>query len=448
MSIKHLFGIRRGEWWLFGLALVVIVALNALMLGYNHDLFTRGGNLAYWGLFYKHFTLSGYDDMTYTTLSNGNLYYEPYRHPLLTPLLLPLYKLNRWQMEFTDMNMAIYIVAFILVVCGVYAFVFFFRTMREVMGLGRTDSLLLTLMLYSFGHMMVATFAPDHFGISIFLLTLTLYVAGKHLREGRPMRLWPSAVLYFVTAGITLTNGVKTLLALLFCNKRQFFSWRHILGVIVLPTAILFGAYLYQYVAIQKPMNELNRRRFAEKMATDKKFAKEFYEHAAWREKHAGKAISDNHLFQWTDSETSRWDAAVENFFGESIQLHRDHLLEDTNRTRPNYVPYDHWWCYAIEAIIVALFAAGLWAGRRDPFVMMALSWMSVEAIIHFVLGFGILEVYIMAAHWLFTIPLAIAALLTAVPQRLKPWLRASLALLTLYLLMYNGTLVAGYMIR
>lgn len=446
--MKRIFGIRRDEWWLLPVAAVLMTALNALMLNYNHGLFTRGGNLAYYGLFYNHFALSGYDDLTYITLSNGRMYYSPYRHPLLTPLMYPLYLLNRWQMEHTDMNIAIYIVAAILIVCGVCSFLFFHRTMREVVGLGRGDSFLTTMLFFSFAHVMVAMFAPDHFGVSLFLLMLTLYVAGIHLREKRPPGRWSMAALYLVTAGVTLTNGVKTLLAALFCNSRRFFAWRNLAVTVALPTAILLGAYFYQYCAIQLPEQKMNKVRMAERMKRDKKFALEQKEHQEWKKEHAGEQIVNSPFFEWTDKSTSRLHAAVENLFGESIQLHRSHLLEDTNRTRPNYVAYGCWSSYAIEALIFLLFAAGLWLGRRDRFVQLCLSWLAVDMVLHLVLGFAILEVYIMAVHWIFIIPIAIAVLLRSAPPHLRPWLRGITGLLAAYLWIYNGSLVVTYMMK
>lgn len=446
--MKDLFCIRRGEWWLLPLPLVIMVGLNLLMLQYNNELFTRGGNLAYYGLFYNHFVLSGYDDLTYITLSNGQMYYAPFRHPLITPILYPLYQLNHWQMAHTDMNMAIYMVAALLVVCGIYSFLFFHRTMREVMGVCRLDSLMLTLMLFSFGHIMVASFAPDHFGMSLFLLTLTLYVAGRCIKEKRPLGKWQSCILLVLTGGVTLTNGAKTVLASLFCGGRRFFSPRHLLVAVVVPTTILVGAFLYQYCYVQLPAQERNRVRLEERMKKDKKFAASMKAHEEWKKTHAGEKLIDNPFFEWTDKSTSRLHAAIENMFGESIQLHDRHLLEDTNRTRPNYVAYSHLWQYGIEALVVALFAAGLWMGRRNRFVQLAAAWFAIDFIIHFILGFAILEVYIMAAHWIFIIPIAFAALLRNAPARIVPWLRVTMVLLTVYLMIYNGRLVAQYMIH
>ena len=47
--------------------------------------------------------------------------------------------------------------------------------------------------------------------------------------------------------------------------------------------------------------------------------------------------------------------------------------------------------------------------------VVLALPWFAFDMVLHLVLGFGIIEVYIMAAHWAFVIPVAAAYLLLRV---------------------------------
>lgn len=446
--LSGIFGIRREERWVVPVALLLMVVLNGMMVAYRHEIFTRP-HIGYWSAFYNYYMLSGYDDLTYVTLSSWKVYYSLYRHPLLALLMYPPYLLNDWLMDTFDINFAVYIVAAMLVVCDVWSFVFMRRIVREVVGLRPFDATLLAFTLFSFAHIMVAAFAPDHFGISLFLLMLTLYVAGRRLREGSGMGTKTTALLFLFTSGVTLTNGVKTLLAALWCGGRRFFSLRSVGVSVVLPLLILGGAYAYQYYAISQPGKERDEARMQERLRTDKEYARKIAEHKKWLDEHAGEKLIDNPLFEWTDKETSRLDAAVENLFGESVQLHRSYLLQDTNRTRPNYVPYDNVWYYIVEGVVVALFAAGVWLGRRDRFMQLCLSWFAFDMVLHFVLGFGILEVYIMAAHWIFIIPIAYAFLLRRFDDtcRMGLCLRAVLTVLTAYLMVYNGTLVAGYLL-
>ena len=53
-----------------------------------------------------------------------------------------------------------------------------------------------------------------------------------------------------------------------------------------------------------------------------------------------GAPISEGQFMSWTDVTTSRTSSIVENLFGEGVQLHQDHTLEDVLRNRPMIVPY------------------------------------------------------------------------------------------------------------
>lgn len=37
---------------------------------------------------------------------------------------------------------------------------------------------------------MIAAISPDHFIISLFVLVLTIYIAGKQMKEKRKMKKW------------------------------------------------------------------------------------------------------------------------------------------------------------------------------------------------------------------------------------------------------------------
>ena len=65
---------------------------------------------------------------------------------------------------------------------------------------------------------------------------------------------------------------------------------------------------------------------------------------------------------------------------------------------------------------------------------------------LHIILAFAIDEVYIMAAHWAFVIPLAIANLFL-VKQKWIVWLLLAVILsLTIYLYIYHGYLLHRYL--
>lgn len=128
-----------------------------------------------WTLFTKNFQISGFDPYTYLTLSKWKVYYTEYRHPMLPFFLYPFSLLNGWLIELTSRNWATIIVAVMMTFFSTYSTLFFRRIFREVMQLKAIDSNVLTAMLFSFAYVLLVTFVDDHFGMSLFFLSMTLY---------------------------------------------------------------------------------------------------------------------------------------------------------------------------------------------------------------------------------------------------------------------------------
>ena len=160
-----------------------------------------------------------------------------------------------------------------------------------------------------------------------------------------------------------------------------------------------------------------------------------------------GQPISNGEFMRWTDISTSRVESVVENLFGESIQLHKSHLLEDEFRCRPMIVRYTSAANYMVEALVVLLFIVGVWCGRHSRFLWLLMSYFALDMVLHVGLGFGLNEVYIMSAHWIYAIPIATAFIIARSSGKGRRMLCLAIALLTAWLWVYNVTLITKYMI-
>ena len=424
-------------------ALIVFVALNALLIANHWQSFTRGAHVGFWSVFYNHLNMSGYDIFSLIFISCMRLHWNALRHPLFVALLLPLFWLNHQIMPPTEFNAAVLLMGALLVAADVWGAVLMHRLLRDVVEVNRMDAAFLTAMFYGFAHVMIATMVPDHFALSLPLLLLTLLIAGRRLKEGKPMKLWQSALLFFLTAGMTLTNGVKVALAACFAGGRKVFSWRSILSFVV-PTLLLGAVYLWQKEAIIAPQERNIKRIEAAVAKKDPARIAKLKEHDDFVKQQNGEALTKSvPLLEWSDMTTSRWQSAVDNLFGESLQLHRDYLLEDVQQTRPVFVEYRSAVNYIVEALVVLLLVAGAWIARREKFFLMVLSWFAFDMIMHMGFGFGLNEVYIMTAHWAFIIPIAAGYILR---RKNSMAARVLVAALTLWLWAYNAVIVIGYL--
>lgn len=446
--MNNIFKIKKEERLFAIVALLIIIAFNVLMVTYHYTDFSKNGNVGYWSIFTKNFQISGFDPYTYLTLSKWKVYYTEYRHPMLPFFLYPFTALNEGLMQLTSKNCATTIVAVMMTFFATYSALFFRRIFHEMMELKAIDSNILTLMLFSFAYVLLVTFVDDHFGMSLFFLSMTLYLAGRHQKNHTGMPWWQTALLFIFTAGITLSNGVKTFLAALFTNGKRLFGLKYLALGIILPTLLIGAAGIYQNRAFIIP-NRLEGLKLVEKKAAkDSTFRAKMAQKEVHDKAIAGEKLQKKGMLSWADMSISRTESLVDNVFGESLMLHKEHLLEDIHSHRPIFVKYQTPLPYILEVIIVGLFVVGLWMGRKSPFLWLVEAWVACDVFIHLILGFGLNEVYIMAAHWAFIIPIAIGYILKKGYGKYVTYLRSGLLVISVFLFFYNGTLIFDYLTR
>lgn len=470
----RIFKIKPGERMVALVALLFVVALNALVIAHYYAALTPFAD-DYHSLARDVFHISGFDAWSYSVVSRwSGEQFNIYRHPLLAVFMFIPYLINQLLMAITGINCAIFVVGAIEVWCGFYAILFFYRLLCEVVELKAADARIITALFFSFAYIMLTVMVPDHFNLTLCMMMIVLYVAGRRIKSGRAMNTLQTVVMFFFTAGVSLNNGIKIFLAALFANGRRFFRPRYLLLTVIVPSAIIWTVAVIEYQSWAAPQEAIAKqklkerdqqirdsiyRAYADTAATKdpeeirrgvnkiiKRLAVEKY-----RRNHANPKIGDpmakTGFMVWTDASTDRWRSIVENLFGESIQLHRANLLQDILKdNRPMIVPYELAYYYWVELAIALLFAAGIWCARRNKFFWLVFSWFAFDMAIHIVLGFGINEVYIMTAQWAFIIPIAIAFLAKAANGMWRYGLRAALMLLMAYLLVYNGSLIVDYL--
>lgn len=448
-KVFHIFKIQKEERWLALIIFALLAILNGLVIAKYNAPFTQITN-DYYKNFIRHFCVSGFDPLTYWVLSDWSAAYNVYRHPLLAFYMYVPYLINMGLMKLTGYNCALYIAVIIQMFCAFYSMVFLYRIFREVIELGKWASHALTLLFFSFGYVMVSAIVPDHFVISMLLLILALYVSGRRMKNHHDFKIWQSVLYFLLTAGTSLNNGLKIFFSALFVNGKRFFRPKHLLLAVILPAGLLWGFCYWEYRTYVWP-NEMARKEAKAKKEAAKKDsiqkAKQLAKEKTKKKRgpKQGTPLTKVGFMSWTDISTSRTASVVENLMGESIQLHSDYLLGDELRHRPMIVKYRYWWNYAVEGAISLLFLAGIWYGRKSKYLWLVLSYFALDMVLHIGLGFGINEVYIMTAHWIYALPIAMGFLIKNAPIRFRKYLVGIVAAIALYLIIYNGRLIVGY---
>lgn len=468
ITLRTLLLPRRDERAMMAAVLALLMALNALTIARYQGLFTPLAD-NYWNLFITRFQVSGFDPISYYVISDWEARYNVYRHPLLAFVMWIPYLINRALMALTGINCALYIMCVIQITAAWYAFLFLYRLIHDVMAVSTADARLLCFFMYSFAMVMVTAMVPDHFILSLCLLLFTLYVTGLCLQRHRAMGVWATIGLFVATAGISLNNGLKVFVAALGVNGRRFFRPKFILGAVLLPAIVLWLGCRNEYHYLVAPGENARHAANAKRKAEQRQREAERQRQAAAtltlraatdstrptatppakpktkRQPKKGAPLMEGEFMRWTDMTTPRWASIVENLMGESIQLHPDYLLQDESRSRPMIIRYRWAVNYVVEAVIALLFVMGIWCGRHNRLLWVALAWWAMDMALHVGIGFGLNEIYIMAAQWIYVIPLAMASLFTN--GRWMAPKRGLVAALTLYLYIYNGYFIIDYML-
>ena len=488
-KIFDIFKIKKEERWLALGIFLALAILNGVVIARYAGTFTLVTD-DYYKNFIRHFCVSGFDPLTYWVLSDWNAAYNVYRHPLLAFYMYIPYLINMGLMKLTGYNCALFIAVIIQMFCGFYATLFLQRIFREVLELDKAASSILTLLFFSFGYVMVTCIVPDHFVISMLLLTLALYVSGRRIKHNHPLKIWQTVVYFVLTAGTSLNNGLKIFFSALFVNRKRFFRPKYLLLAVILPAALLWGFCRWEYRTFVWPVEmarkEMKAKKAAEKKARQERMAqlkqikdsltkdsiqrglkiitpeeiaqkakndsiqkaKQLARNEARKKRgpKQGAPIMKGEFMNWTDATSSRTLSIVENLMGESMQLHQDYVLQDELRHRPMFVNYRYAFNYIVEALIIILFLAGIWAGRKSRYLWLVMSYFGLDMLLHIGLGFGLNEVYIMTGHWIYALPIAIGFLLKETRhQRYSLCQKSLLLTIGLFLLIYNGILIIGY---
>ena len=213
-------------------------------------------------------------------------------------------------------------------------------------------------------------------------------------------------ILFVITAGVTLSNGIIILFIVLLTNGWKNFNIKYICSALLLLLTMLgIGFVLNSETLVSGPQSVIG----------------------------------------WMDVSTPRYDVLVENFFGESIQLHSKNVLGDVLVRRPVIVKYTWGGQYAIEYVVILLLLIGIYYGRRSKLLWLNVACLLYSILLHFVIGFAIKEVYIMSAHWIYVIPMSVAFIFKRWSTKVLP-IRVCIIILTSYLWVYNGYLLYNYL--
>lgn len=104
---------------------------------------------------------------------------------------------------------------------------------------------------------------------------------------------------------------------------------------IVIPSLFIIAAAIWQNEAFIIPHRQEGLRILHAREQRDSVFKAQVEADQKRKREIHGTAIKEKGILSWADLSVSRPQSLVENVFGESLILHKDHLLQDVGTRRP-----------------------------------------------------------------------------------------------------------------
>ena len=413
----------------------------------------------FYGIFWP--KVSGYDPWVHSAITDWvrapYVHQDSFVHSLFAFLLLPLYGLNIICSKLFGFNCADFILGILLVINSLYSFIFLKRIFSDIICVSFRDSILLSTLFFSFAYIMLMVVVPEHFPFSMSLLIISLYLSGYKIKNKSQFYNWEIIILYCITAGITITNGIKIILSYFYVNGKQSIL-RKTITLFVLPIVLMI---ILAYGGIKITQNQpFDRVMLIEKYEESTRIIKPYVNKSkALFSSNELKEIDekirlanntrlnedDNMLINTTKSikdnlsHNSFLKVIFFNFFGESFIFHKKGFLVD----RMKYGLYDNPLCHVVQMLLFFMAFYGMFLGKKDKFLRLCMSFFAFDFMLHIIFGFAFSEVYIMAPHWAFFFPICFAYLIKY--GKHKYIIRYVISIVTVFLLTYNGFLLMRY---
>lgn len=253
-----------------------------------------------------------------------------------------------------------------------------YRIMARIEGVGRVRAAICAAGFASFGYMRYLAAGPESFPVSMLLALVVLWWGCRSQvsdgrRQVRDRIGW--GALFFLSGGITITQGVKTALSYVVTRKQTRRAWLFLCGGAL---ALAMCGTLF-YVA-----------------------------KLVWLGTEGGQAINSafERLFSSIPHGLS-WEQRlrmVEMFLCEPIIPHE--VPYSVSRIT---VGYGTWWPYVLCAALYLLAAVGAWRMRHMRIMRMIAVTLSVDFVIHFAFFWGMEEAQIYCGHWFYALPILVA---------------------------------------
>lgn len=378
------------------------------------------------------FNMSGYDAYLVNIIKDPICHAQAtIRHPLFSLFMVPIHFIY-------NIIQSNYVILCIIAGLTAGANYYMFLILNKIVGTNKAEALVLTVLFISFAYILLMGITPESYPFSLFLLVYSLYIIGNNMQKQIPTKLKQYMILFFLTAGVTVTNGLKVLAGILFepltFKKKIIWLISITFAFLIVITPVYVGTkYLIRQSEAKSTIST------TEIQTSEKQDLK--------IEKATAKKVPG--FMGFIDFETPYIPAIIHNFIGESIVFHNAEL-GNRNQNLQNKIiltNYSHPFHNIIAIALFLLAVLSFFISFKNKFVKYLLCFFAVDILLHFVFRFGLNEAYIFAPHWIMIVPILIGFLLKKIPNKARKISICLISILSIYLLGENVYMLSSYLL-
>lgn len=324
------------------------------------------------------------------------------RHPLLAVIISPLiilgYVINLF---FKGLALQFLLGIVFFNVIAALSITIVYKYCVNLIKISKIQSLIICLLFAFFAHVLLLSFIPESFPLSMLGLLLLAYLTTDSLLNHKKIPIITNVILFAYVAGVTVTNGLKCVIAQLFQNGDFKYKLKSILVSGLTTATLILISFVISYISSLLILGEF-------------------------------KLIRQISLYIFS-GETH----IISEMFFEPILFHQYHTF--WGEFREEVFAYNTIFPTIANIIFYAVVICAIVVNIRKREVLFLLSLFGADVFFHLICGFGIDNLHIYCLHWIFIFPLLIGWLYKEINNsKIKIGLNILLLLLGGFLVVNN----------
>jgi hypothetical protein len=299
-----------------------------------------------------------------------------FRHPLIILILYPVVFVNCIIQLFASGELAFHVLflRFVYNILSALSVVVVYKYCSHFLKLSTFRALLICILFSMFAHVLLLSFNPDTFPLSMFGLLVLIYMTTDSILNNQKIPLASNVILFCFITGTTISSGLKVLFAQLF----QKDSLKNKCKTFILSGSVCTGWILFSFITTCI----LGKFVFSD-----------------W-------SLDDNTADYIAPFSSITFMSLFHDFFFEPLLFH--HNYDFWNWAWIGVLKYNTIFPLVASGILYVIVLIALIINIKQRPVLLLLSFFLSDMLIHIVFGYGIYGSYIFALHWLFIVPLLI----------------------------------------